>query len=151
MPPFLSALASGPADALARHGIARIAPVAMFHLAALALMIWCESGAVQMVAFILSWAFVNAVWLVLLRKPGLSAALSFALLVVLIVASRFKFGVVGMGLSFIDVMIVNADTISYLWQMFPKVRTGTLAILLIALPLAVLLWKVDPFCIRRRV
>src|SRR6478609_6735324 len=120
MPPILSALTSRltPADALARHGIARLAPVAALHLAALVVMIWSETGVVQTTVFVISWTLVNAFWLVFLRRSGISAALSLALLAILIVVSRFKFSVLGMGLSFIDVMIINADTVSYLWQMF---------------------------------
>src|SRR5262245_33259144 len=136
MPPLLSSLATRltPADASSLRGLARIAPVAVFHLAALAVMLWSEIGIARMAAFVAAWGLLNFFWLVLLRRPALSAALSFAFIAALIVVSRFKFDVLWMTVSFVDVMIIDSDTIAFLWGMFPKVRTVTIVVLVLALP-----------------
>jgi hypothetical protein len=152
MPPILSSLASRlPLSAvLTSQGLLRLAPAAMLHIGALAIMLWSEIDLVSMAAYVLAWGLLNFIWLVLLRRPALSAALSFVMIIALIVISRFKFQVLWMTASFIDVMIIDSDTFAFLWSVFPAVRTATLLALLAAVPLAVLLWRLDPFRIRRR-
>jgi len=151
MPPLLLSIANRLSlrETLAQRRLVRLAPVAAFHLVALAVMLWSELGPLNMAVFALSWGLVNCFWLVLLRRPALSAALSFALLVVLIVVSRFKFDVLWMTLSFIDVMIVDADTFAFLLQMFPKVQTAAIVAAVLFVPLAFILWSIDPFRIPR--
>ena len=139
-----------PADMASRDGLTRVVPVAAFHVAALAVMVWSEQGPIRMAAFLLTWGLLNCSWLALLRRPALSAALSFALLVILIMISRFKFDVLWMTASFVDVMVIDADTIAFLWQVFPNVRTAVIAVAIMAVPLAVLLWWIDPFRVRLR-
>jgi hypothetical protein len=135
--------------AFTRHSLVRIAPVALFHLAALAIMLWSEVTLLSVAVFVLAWGFVNGVWLVLLQRPALAAALSLALFVVLIIVSRFKFDVLWMSLSFIDVMIIDADTFAFLMVMFPSVRTASVVAALIFIPLAVAAWRLDPFRVHR--
>jgi hypothetical protein len=150
MPPLLSSLASraAPGGAVSDYRLARLAPV-VFHVAALGVMLWSEFGAFRVAVFIFSWGLVNFLWLALLRRPGLSAALSFAILVSLVVVSRFKFAVLSMTASFIDVMIVDSDTVAFLGTVFPKVKATALIVLVLGLPLAVLMWKLDPIRVRR--
>jgi phosphoglycerol transferase MdoB-like AlkP superfamily enzyme len=136
-------------EAWTRHRVARLLPFALFHLAALAILVWSETTPARMVMFLASWGFLNFFWLVLLRRPGLSAALSFAVLVILITVSRFKFDVLWMAASFVDVMIIDTDTFAFLWMMFPSVRVAAALALIIALPLIFVLWRIDPFRIRR--
>ena len=62
-------------ETLARHSIIRVVPVALFHLVALAIMLWSEINLLSMAVFVLSWGFVNGLWLVLLRRPALAAML----------------------------------------------------------------------------
>src|SRR3954471_7735452 len=152
MPAFLTAVTRRltAAGMIALRGWAHISPVAAFHLAALAVMVWSEAGPNCMAAFLLTWGLLNFLWLALLRRPGLSAALSFAMLVILIMVSRFKFEIVGMTASFVDVMVIDSDTFAFLWQVFPHVRAGGLAGLAVALPIAWLLWRTDPYRMRRR-
>src|SRR6266702_1043065 len=138
MPPLLSTLTS------------RLTLTAAFHLAALAVMAWSEIGAVPMAAFILAWGLINCFWLALLRRPGLAAALSFLLLVILVAISRFKFQVLWMTVTFIDVMIIDSDTFTFLWAVFPKLRTLAIVVLATAVPLGMLIWRADPFRVRRR-
>jgi len=139
-----------PADMPSRDGLTGVVPVAAFHVAALAVMVWSEQGPIRMAAFLLTWGLLNCFWLALLRRPALSAALSFALLVILIMISRFKFDVLWMTASFVDVMVIDADTFAFLWQVFPNVRTAVIAAAIMAVPLAVLLWWIDPFRVRLR-
>src|SRR5262249_22681113 len=70
--------------------------------------------------------------------------------VVLILISRFKFNILGMTASFIDVMIIDSDTFSFLWMVFPQVRTAALLGLVLGLLAAVLILRLDPFRVRRR-
>src|SRR5262245_38821207 len=120
MPRLLSSVGSGlTQESFVQRRLLRIAPAAAFHVAALAVMLWSEIGPREKAVFALSWIFVNCVWLALLRRPALSAALSFVLFVVLIVVSRFKFDVLFMTLSFIDVIVADADTFAFLLMMFP--------------------------------
>src|SRR5262249_44185470 len=66
------------------------AVVASIHIAAFAIMLWSEADVVAKTTFVLVWGFLNFFWLAVLRRPGLSAALSLVILVVLILLSRFK-------------------------------------------------------------
>jgi hypothetical protein len=120
-----------------------IASLAALHLAALALMAGSEFELVPRLVFILTWSLLNCFWLALLRRPLLSAALSLALIIVLIEISRFKFRVLLMTASFIDVMIIDSDTVAFLWMIFPKVRWAATAAGVAAIPLAVALWHFD--------
>src|SRR6267154_1789389 len=136
-------------DAWSRHRIARAAPLVAFHVAAFAISVWTETGFARIAMFIAAWGFLNFFWLVLLRRPGLSAALSFAILVVLIAVSRFKFDVLWTTASFVDVMIIDADTFAFLLMMFPTVRAAAAISVVVAIPLAFVIWRVDPYRVRR--
>jgi hypothetical protein len=152
MPPILSSLVTRLplSAALAQRDLARLAPLAAVHLAALAIMLWSELGPVPMAAFILTWGLLNFFWLTLLGRPGLSAALSFVPMAILVVVSRFKFQVLGMTASFIDVMIINPDTFAFLGTVFPRLRMMIVIALMTAIPVVILLWRIDPFRVRRR-
>ncbi len=136
-------------EALGPHWLMRVAPFALFHLAALAIMLWSEITLLSMAVFTLTWGCVNFLWLTLLRRPALAAALSLVLFVVLIMVSRFKFDVLWMSLSFIDVMIVDADTFAFLMMMFPSVRAASIVAALVFIPIAIVIWRIDPFRVRR--
>jgi hypothetical protein len=136
-------------EALGSHRLVRVAPLALFHLAALAIMLWSEINLLSMTVFALTWGCVNFLWLMLVRRPALAAVLSLVLFVVLIMVSRFKFDVLWMSLSFIDVMIIDADTIAFLMMMFPSVRTSSIVAALVFIPIAIVVWRIDPFRVRR--
>jgi hypothetical protein len=151
MPPLLTSIASRltSTETPAQLRIARVAPAAAFHLAAFAIMLWSELGPVAMSVFALTWGLTNGFWLMLIRRPALSAALSFVLLITLIVVSRFKYEVLWMTLSFVDVMVIDSDTFTFLVQMFPSVRLAVTIAAVLFIPVAVILWRVDPFRVRR--
>jgi hypothetical protein len=136
-------------DAWSRHRIARLAPLVTLHLAAFAIAVATETGVARIAMFIAAWGFVNFFWLVLLRRPGLSAVLSFPILVTLIAISRFKFDVLWTTASFVDVMIIDADTFAFFWMMFPTVRGAAEIAVVVAIPLAFVIWRVDPYRVRR--
>ncbi len=138
------------ADAIARHGVLPFALVGALHLAALGLMIWSELNIIPKLVFVLTWGLLNFLWLALLRRPALAAALSLAMVVVLMLVSHFKFETIWMTASFIDIMVIDKDTVAYLWNIFPQVRVGSIIALMVGVPLAVLLWRVDPLRLRRR-
>jgi hypothetical protein len=138
-----------PLNELSRRDLARLAPAAAFHLAALGVMIWSEIGPLRMAIFVLSWGLANFFWLALTRRPLLSAALSFSILVALVVISRFKFQVLGMTVSFVDVMVIDSNTAAFLGMLFPKVRTIVFIALVLFVPLAILIWRFDPFRVQR--
>jgi hypothetical protein len=126
-----------------------VAGLAALHLAALVVMAISEFELVPRLAFILTWSILNFFWLALLRRPLLSAALALAIVVVLIEISRFKFQVLFMTASFIDVMIIDSDTLAFLWTIFPKVRLAATVAIALAVPLAVVLWHFDRIRVRR--
>jgi hypothetical protein len=134
-----------------RHRIVRLVPLLTFHLVAFAIAVGTETGLTRTVLFIAAWGIVNFFWLALLRRPAISAALSLGLLVTLIFVSRFKFDVLWMAANFVDVMIIDADTIAFLWMMFPAVRIAVATGIVVAIPLVFVLWRIDPFRVRRAV
>ena len=98
---------------------ARLAPFALLQLAAFAILLWSEEDWAAQAAFLFTWGFLNFFWLALLCRPATAAALSLALVVVAIVLSQFKHGVVMMTLTFVDLMLVDRATFSFLMTIFP--------------------------------
>ena len=124
------------------------AVVAAIHFAAFAIMLWSEADVVAKTTFVLTWGFLNFFWLAVLGRPGLSAALLFVMIVVLILLSRFKHDLLFMTASFVDVMIIDADTFAFLMTVSSKLRYAVAAAFLVGLPTLVLLWQLDPFRVR---
>jgi hypothetical protein len=92
----------------------RAAVIAAIHLTALIILYQTEWGLVHGVLAVLAWALLNCGWLFVLRRPGLAAALSLAMLSLIVVLSQFKFGILWMGLTFLDFLIVDPDSLSFL-------------------------------------
>ena len=59
--------------------------------------------------------------------------------------------VLGMTVGFVDVMVFDSNTAAFLWMLFPKVRTIVLAALVLSVPLAIVIWRFDPFRVRRAI
>src|SRR5205085_4253581 len=134
-----------------RGHLARVSLLAAVHLVALAILIATESRAVPQLAFLLSWGFFNFCWIVLLRRPAVAAAISLAWLILLILLSQFKHDVLLMTVNFVDLMVIDADTISFLINVFPSLDAKvavTVALLLVTL---IFTWYFDPFRMRRSV
>src|SRR5262245_8215884 len=151
MPPFIATLTSRWAapDAVGLRGALRIALIAAAHAAALTLMLWSEAGVVPKLVFCLVWGLFNFFWLAVLRRPALSAALSLVLIVVLILLSRLKYEIIWMTINFLDLMIVNADTVSFLLSVKPDLFRQVLLALALGLPALALLWWVGTSRVRR--
>jgi hypothetical protein len=127
------------------HALALLVSV---HLAAFALMLWSEKGAASSIAFCLAWILLNSFWLMVLRRPLSAAALSLGMIATLILLARLKKSVLFTTIDFVDVMIVDADTVSFLLTIFPNLGRTVAIIAALALPGLALLWWLDPVRVR---
>src|ERR1700730_3124156 len=121
MPPAVSFIAHrlrAPRAGVPRDAL-RIAVIAALHLTSLAIMVFTEADIVARLAFLLVWGVLNFFWLGLTRRPAVLAALSLTMIVILILVSRLKFDIIWMTANFLDVMIVDNDTISFLLSILP--------------------------------
>ena len=98
---------------------ASVGMVAMVHLAALAFLLSTEYGPFAIALALLSWVFVNCFFLLVLPRPGVCAVLAFILVALLTVLSRFKFDITQLSLTFLDFLIIDRDTFSFLLSVFP--------------------------------
>ena len=142
-------VATAAATGLASIGFWRLLAVAAPHLAAIGLMLQTENDFGARLGFLLSWGLLNFFWIALLRRPALSGALSLTLVVVLILLSQFKHGIVQMTANFIDVMVIDRDSAAFLFTIFPNLRWSVVGAAIVILPLMYALWWLDPFRIRR--
>src|SRR5258707_14815984 len=152
MPPAVSALAHrlGAANAVGRRDALRIALIASLHLASLTIMAFTEVDIVAKLAFLMTWGILNFFWLVLTRRPAVSAALSLTMIVILVLVSRLKFDIIWMTANFLDVMIIDNDTISFLLSIIPGLTRNIVISALVVLPLVALIWRFDTFRMRLR-
>ena len=141
----IAAIAGG----LAAIGIWRLLAVAAPQIAALAIMVQTETDLGSRLCFLLSWGTLNFFFIALLRRPALSGALSLTLVVALVLLSRFKHEVVQMTANFVDLMVIDHDTASFLLTIFPNLRWSLIGAGLVTLPLMYALWWLDPFRVRR--
>ena len=153
MPPLIAALAHrlNPAAPMTMPQVLRLLPFAVLHLAALVAMVAIENGPLRMLVYLLTWGLANFVWLALLRRPAVAAGLSLAIFAGVIWISRFKHQVLWMTANFMDLMVVDAETVAFLWTILPEVRVIGIVTAVVAVPVLVLLWRVDPWRVRRRI
>jgi hypothetical protein len=151
MPPSIACLTSRWAASESPRATLRIALIAALHAAALGLMIWSEVGVLPKVVFCFTWGLLNFFWLAVLRRPAVSAALSLVMIVVLILLSRLKYEIIWMTVNFLDVMIINTDTISFLLAVRPDLYRKVLLALALGLPALALVWWIDTFRVRLRI
>src|SRR6266849_10076616 len=119
--------------------------VATFHLAALAVLFATEYGPFAITLSLLAWVFVNCVFLLVLPRPGVSAALALILVGLLIALSRFKFDILQLSLTFLDFLIIDRDSFSFLLSLFPRLRAQSIVAGCIAVPVLWVIWRADPF------
>jgi hypothetical protein len=152
MPPALAFFSRTRLAALAgeRHRLGVVVLV-LLHLTAFFVLLRTEVGLVPRLAFVLAWGLLNFAWLLVLRRPSVAAALSLIMAVVLILLSQFKQDILLMSANFIDVMLIDADTVSFLLTVFPGLAAKAAAVAGLALPLLVLFWWLDPFRVRFRI
>ena len=151
MPPAIAFFAKiRAATGLGVPGRAAWALVAALHLVAVGILVWSEAGLVPKVAFVLAWGFTNFFWLLVLRRPVLSAALSLVLVVVLVLLSQLKYRALFMTVSFVDLMIIDHNTIDYLFTIFAGLGPTVAVIAMVLLPLLALFWWLDTLRVPRR-
>jgi Sulfatase len=119
--------------------------VATSHLAALAVLFATEYGPFAITLSVLAWVFVNCVFLLALPRPGISAALALILLALLIALSRFKFDILQLSLTFLDFLIIDSDSFSFLLSVFPRLRAQLIVAGVVAVPVLWAIWRADPF------
>src|SRR3984893_11414727 len=140
----------GAAHAVGWRDALRVALIASLHLASLAIMALTEADLVAKLAFLLAWGILNFFWLALTRRPAVSAALSLTMIVILVLVSRLKYDIIWMTANFLDVMIIDNDTISFLLSIMPGLYRNIVISVVVVLPLVVLLWRFDTFRMRFR-
>ena len=148
VPPTPAPLANAGAG-LAPIGFWRLFAIAVPHLAALSLMQETETEFGSRLCFVLSWGCLNFAWLTLLRRPALSGAVSLTFVVILVLLSRLKHDIVQMTVNFVDLMMIDRDSIAFLFTIYPNLRWSSVFAALLVLPLMVALWRLDPFRVRR--
>lgn len=125
--------------------------VAALHLGALYALVTTEYGPFHIALALLAWLFANCLVLLFLPRPGVAAALSLAVTVVLIALSRFKFDILQLSITFLDLLIVDRDTFSFLLSVFPRLKWPLLLAAAAAVPVLWLIWRTDPFRVSRRI
>ena len=140
---------SGSEPAACRRSIVRTGLIGLIHLVALGLMVWSEPDPVAKLVFVSTWGLFNFLWLVVCRRALVAALLSLALVVALVLLSRLKHEIIWTTASFLDVWIVNADTVDYLLQIKPTLLGEILlALVLVSLALGAA-WRIDRAGFRR--
>ncbi len=143
-------IASRLASAGAKRYLA-IAIIAVLHAAALAVMLWSETTYWSQTGFVLTWGLLNFAWLAVLRRPSLAAALSLAMIAVVILLSRYKHDVLFMTANFVDVLIIDDDTVAFLLTIFPSLGPVIGIAIVLAVPALVLVWRLDHFWVHPRI
>jgi len=153
MPPAVSALANRLAvtDGLSWRSALRACAVVLPHILALIVLFETEEYPVSQVAFVLAWGLLNCFWLVLLRRPGLAGALSLTLIALLILLSRLKLTALMMTVNFVDVMIIDWDTIGFLLTVMPGLTRNVAIAAALTAPVLAMVWWFDPVRVRRPV
>src|ERR1700730_6697691 len=137
-----------PLRASARLGLA---VMAVLHTAAFIVLWLTEHELFHGALSVLSWGLLNCAWLVVLRRPGMAAALSLIMVCSLILLSQFKTGITWVAISFLDFLIVDPDTVAFLLGVFPQLRWRLLLAAIVVIPLLIVIWRFDPFRVRRRI
>jgi hypothetical protein len=145
-PPQAIAVAVPPAAGASWRAALALAP----QFVALAILIVTEPDTISRVAFLLSWVAANLFLIALTRRPAISGGIALAMLTVLILLSRLKWDVVSMTVNFVDVMMIDRASAAYLFTIFPDLWRPVAIAAVVALSLSYLLWRFDPFRIRRR-
>jgi hypothetical protein len=134
-----------------RRNAIGIGCVAALQLAGLAALLATEYGPFAITLSLLAWLFANCLVLVFLPRPGIAAALSLMLTVVLIAISRFKFDILQLTVTFLDFLLIDRDTFSFLLSVFPRLRMPLLIAAIAAVPALWLIWRADPLRVSRKI
>jgi hypothetical protein len=138
-------------ETISRRDAATLAIIATLHLAALVIMATTEMELIFKTAFLLAWVVLNFFWLAVLKRPAIAALLSLTLIVVLILLSQFKHDKLWMTVNFVDLLVIDRDTATFLLAIMPRLRWPIALGAIISVPLLVVIWRFDTFRVRRRV
>ena len=138
------------ADVVRRSNAPQMTIVAATHAGALGAIALTEYGPFALTLALLAWVFLNFLWLMILRRPAIAAALSLAIFAAIIVLSQYKFRIMEMTLSFFDILIVDADTVAFLLTIFPDLRIAVMVAAVLAIPLCIVIWRIDRFRLQAR-
>jgi hypothetical protein len=116
---------------------------AAINILALARIAQTEFGPFGQGLAILTWILLNCVLLLLIRRAALAAALSVGVIELVILVSQFKFKITWMTANFLDVMLIDPDSIAFLLSVMPGLRLATAAAVIGGLVLILLLWRFD--------
>ena len=127
----------------------RATPVALVYAAAGAVLIFTEYGPFALLLSFLTLALLIFTGIAIFGRPGIAAALSLALMMALIALSQFKYGILELTLTFLDFLIIDSGTVSFMNSVFPSLRWKLALAAFLSMPLLWLIWRFDPFRIRR--
>jgi hypothetical protein len=72
------------------------------------------------------------------------------MIVIVVLVSRLKYDIIWMTANFLDVWIVDRDTINFLMSIMPDLYRKVVMAVVVVLPLLALLWRFDTFRVRPR-
>ncbi len=120
-----------------------IAVTAALHLFALIRIGQTEIGLFGQGLALLTWILLNCLMLLLLRRAALAAAISLGLIELLILVSQFKFKITWMTATFLDVLVIDPDSLTFLLSVMPGLRLASTITAMVGIVLLVALWKLD--------
>ena len=132
-------------EGILRRDTAAICTLAILHVAALAIMAASEVDLVAKAAFLLVWGLLNFLWLTLFRRPIATALISLEFIVALILLSQFKHDKLWMTVDFVDIMIIDKDTLTFLLAAMPSLRLPIAVAAMATAALTAVAWWLDPF------
>src|SRR4051812_25414931 len=146
MPPAVSAIASRfyGVDGFRRQSALRAVLIVAPHLAALVIMLATEADLASRAAFVLAWGSLNAFALLAVRRPTIAGVLSLAFVVLLVLLSRLKHSMLFMTVNFVDLMVVDQDTLGFLLTVTPGLWGNVALACLLGAVLIGFLWWHDP-------
>jgi hypothetical protein len=145
---LLSRLVSS--EGIPRRDTAAFCTLAILHVAALAIMAASEVDLVAKAAYLLVWGLLNFLWLTLFRRPIATALISLEFIVALILLSQFKHDKLWMTVDFVDIMIIDKDTLAFLLAAMPSLRLPIAVAAMATAALTAVAWRLDPFRVRVR-
>jgi len=138
-------------ETISRRDAATLALIAILHIGALVIMAATEVSFFQKAVFLFTWGLLNFFWLGALRRPAIAAALSLALILTLVVLSQFKHDKLLMTVNFVDLMILDSDTIAFFLAIYPGLIPKAAVAAIVVVPVLGLVWWLDPFRVRLRI
>lgn len=132
-----------------RSRTAAIALIAL-HLAALVLMLATETWSVPRLMFLLTWGLLNFGLIAVLARPVVAAAISLALVTLLVILSQLKFGIMRLTVDFLDLIIIDVETTNYLLTIYPNLKLIVAGVVVAIAAVLFVLWRVDVLRMARR-